>query len=274
MKATRICAALLVILLTLGMSGCLISPKEYAVSGVVTDKDTGLGVEGVTITFSGGFTPVTTDAEGRWTKTGVRGIVTVIPVATTNKFVPSSRVATDNASDVGFEARPLVETVFWYCHQDGDSHFLGLSNPISPTAYWDYEAEGVLTWVTPAIGTETGTGGNARVYHSLDGATTDSGFTFTRRNDLLEAYSTADADDIIIYEIDGNGKHWWWVHVGPYMSPDYVDDELNEYVAPRVSETICYALDVINGFPAELSAPPAGSSAAGTSALSGASNNR
>ena len=54
MKATRICAALLVILLTLGMSGCLISPKEYAVSGVVTDKDTGLGVEGVTITFSGG----------------------------------------------------------------------------------------------------------------------------------------------------------------------------------------------------------------------------
>lgn len=33
MKATRICAALLVILLTLGMSGCLISPKEYAVSG-------------------------------------------------------------------------------------------------------------------------------------------------------------------------------------------------------------------------------------------------
>ena len=88
MKATRICAALLVILLTLGMSGCLISPKEYAVSGVVTDKDTGLGVEGVTITFSGGFTPVTTDAEGRWTKTGVRGIVTVIPVATTNKFVP------------------------------------------------------------------------------------------------------------------------------------------------------------------------------------------
>ncbi len=107
--------------------------------------------------------------------------------------------------------------------------------------YWDYETGGTLTWVTPDIGTESGYDYDALVFHDLE----DSLAGFVRRNDLLEAYSTADADDIVIYEIESDGKYWWWVHVGPA----HIGDN-------RTSDIVRYALDLINGFDSTLEPVP------------------
>jgi replicative DNA helicase len=74
----------------------------------------------------------------------------------------------------------------------------------SQIASIDYDSEEQLEWLNPVAGTELGTYGDARVYHSL---ASEPGFT--RRNDILEARSTDDADDIIVYKIEHEGKAWW-----------------------------------------------------------------
>lgn len=300
----------------LALSGCLKVSLPYAVSGIVTDVLSGQGVGNVTISFSGGFTPVVTASDGTWAKPGLKGVVTVTPSLPRAVLSPSSRTVNKAASGVNFTAAATLESVYWYSVYD-ESHSTGVSAPVEPTTeltsvysvtvenstvqtvvpqgydvlvisdtgasfdmsdfegsvivtfdsgigplfyyltgsvqedeYWDYESEEELTWVNPMTATELGAFGDARVYHTVSEL---SGFT--RRNDLLEAKSTDDADDVVVYEVVSGDKAWWWVHIGPHFG-DYPDDPTVTGV--RVSEIICYILRVLNfgspGFPE----PPAG----------------
>lgn len=119
-----------------------------------------------------------------------------------------------------------------------------MTGDIQDEEYWDYGTGKELTWTKPITGTELGAHGDARVYTFLDGE-----FGFTRRHDLIQASSTEDADDVILYQIKNEKGSWWWLHVGPHFG-DY-DEE--DYV-PRAWEIIHYTLDLINGYEPEF--PP------------------
>lgn len=89
-------AHVLVLALIAGMlSGCSGSTKlpiqTYSASdrGVTTYKPN-QGIPGVTLSFSGGFGITATDSEGRWSKDGLRGTVTVMPTSTEWSFAPPS----------------------------------------------------------------------------------------------------------------------------------------------------------------------------------------
>ena len=288
---------------TMFLSGCSLLVRPYSISGVVTDARYDQGVQGVTISFSGLTTsPVVTAADGTWTKSGLRGAVTVTPSKTGMVFSPSSRVVKNTSSQVDFSGDMEIKSVYWYSASDG-YYFNGTSFPVSPTedltsnyfvteessaiqteapqgydalvisdvgasfdicdfegsvivtfdssisplfcwltgdfgkaTYWDYASEEQLEWINPVTGIELGALGDARVYHSL---ASEPGFT--RMNDILEARSTEDADDIIVYKIEHEGKVWWWVHIGPHFG-NY-DEEVTE---TRASQILCYTLDVLN----------------------------
>lgn len=288
-------------LLIAGPSGCMFS--KYAISGVVTDWADGQGIGGVTISFSGGATPVVTEADGTWTKSDLKGVVTVTPSLAGHAFTPASKVVTKAGASVNFAAAPILESVYWYSADDA-GNMTGSCVPVPPSAaltseysvtvedsavqtvtpegydvlvisdtgasfdigdfdgkaivtfdsgisplfywltgdyhkdeYWDFDTADTLNWIQPSAPSEPGAPGDARVYHLLDGVE-----GFTRRNDLLEAASTDDADDVVIYRIDDGLKSWWWVHVGPHMG-DYSE---SEEAYERISQIICYALDVLN----------------------------
>lgn len=256
---------------TMVLTGCSLLTRSYTISGVVTDALYGEGVGGVTISFSGLLSnPVVTAADGTWTKSRLKGAVTVTPSKTGMVLSPSSTVVSKASSNVDFVGSKAIESVYWYSVWDA-SNFDGGSGPVSPTedltlnysvteessaiqteapqgydvlvisdtgasfdicdfegavivtvdsgisplfcwltgdfgeeTYWDYGSEEQLEWINPVAGTELGTYGDARVYHSL---ASEPGFT--RRNDILEARSTDDADDIIVYKIEHEGKAWW-----------------------------------------------------------------
>jgi len=296
------------------LTGCSLLTRSYTISGVVTDALYGEGVGGVTISFSGLLSdPVATAADGTWTKSRLKGAVTVTPSKTGMVLSPSSTVVSKASSNVDFVGSKAIESVYWYSVWDA-SNFHGGSGPVSPTedltlnyfvteessavqteapqgydvlvisdvgasfaicdfegsvivtfdsgisplfywltgdfgkeTYWDYDSEEQLEWLNPVAGTELGTYGDARVYHSL---ASEPGFT--RRNDILEARSTDDADDIIVYKIEHEGKAWWWVHIGPHFGS--YDEEVTE---TRVSEILCYTLDVLNFGSPDFPDPPA-----------------
>lgn len=73
----------------------------YSVSGRVTDDDLGVGMYGVSFTFSGGFGRAQTDALGDWSKAGLYGTVAITPSLPGWTFEPMSRTVTgaDNAVD-------------------------------------------------------------------------------------------------------------------------------------------------------------------------------
>lgn len=321
----RVCTMPLALVIALScvlaLSGCLKVSAPYAVSGIVKDALHGQGVGGVTISFSGGFTPVVTASDGTWAKPGLKGIVTMTPSLPGAVFSPSSRTVNNATSTVNVTAAPILESVYWYSVED-EGGFSGGSSPVEPTeeltsvysvtvenstvqtavpqgydvlvisdtgasfdisdfegsvivtfdsgisplfhyltgstqeeVYWDYDSGEELTWVNPITATELGAEGDARVYHTLSGL---SGFT--RRNDLLEAGSTDDADDIIVYEVVSGEKAWWWVHIGPHFG-DYPDDPTVTDV--RVSEIICYILRVLNFGSPDFPEPPVSSDGAG-----------
>ena len=79
----------------------------YTVSGTVFD-DEGTPLSGVTITFSGSFGNVTTNASGAWSKSGLTGTVTVTPSLDGYTFEPSSTEVTVSRSDVNFIGTPMT----------------------------------------------------------------------------------------------------------------------------------------------------------------------
>ncbi len=113
-RLSRIGAAVLTLSITAGLlSGCFGSsktpggeetPASYSVSGRITDTDEcNKGIENVTVLFSGGFGTSTTDSEGKWSKDGLRGTVTVTPNPVGWVFSPVNREVTSASSNVDFE---------------------------------------------------------------------------------------------------------------------------------------------------------------------------
>jgi hypothetical protein len=76
--------------------------STYSVSGQVTDSSDGLGLYGVSFTFSGGFGRAQTDVWGNWSKSGLYGAVTVTPSRPGWTFQPSSRDVAGADSAVEF----------------------------------------------------------------------------------------------------------------------------------------------------------------------------
>ncbi len=79
----------------------------YDISGRVVDgSDTGLS--GVEINFTGGFSSVTTDGNGDWSKEGLHGDVTVAPAHSGYTFFPARRNVSEANQEVNFTAIELV----------------------------------------------------------------------------------------------------------------------------------------------------------------------
>jgi hypothetical protein len=100
---------LILIVLCFFMAGCGSKAEgSYTVSGRITEYgDPQLGLEGVTISFSGGYGTATTDTSGNWSKAGLKGTVTVTPAKDGLTFDPSSRDVTKAISNVDFAAEPI-----------------------------------------------------------------------------------------------------------------------------------------------------------------------
>ncbi len=94
--------------LILGLVGCGQLPKllTFSVSGEVTDAD-GNGIAGVIVGFSGGFGTAVTDSNGKWSKDGLSGNVTVTPVKEGWTFDPIKKEVSTSQSDVNFTGTPI-----------------------------------------------------------------------------------------------------------------------------------------------------------------------
>lgn len=77
------------------------APVTYSVSGQITDIN-GNGIPGVTISFSGGYSSVTTNSNGYWSQSGLTGSVVVTPSLSGYTFSPSSITVTGANNNVNF----------------------------------------------------------------------------------------------------------------------------------------------------------------------------
>lgn len=80
------------------------APTTYTVSGTVTRADNKQGLEGVVLSFSGGFGSVSTGPDGRWRMEGLQGKVTIVPVKKGWKFRPESEQVSRADKSVDFKA--------------------------------------------------------------------------------------------------------------------------------------------------------------------------
>jgi len=81
---------------------------DYTLSGKVEDIF-GEDLEGVEISFSGGFDSVFTGSDGTWSKSGLGGVVTVTPDKTGWEFDPDDQEVIGARDDVDFTARPFPD---------------------------------------------------------------------------------------------------------------------------------------------------------------------
>jgi len=77
------------------------SQPTYTVSGYVKDSS-GNGISGVTISFSGGYSSVTTASNGYWSKSGLTGSVSVTPSKSGWMFNPENATVKDASNNVNF----------------------------------------------------------------------------------------------------------------------------------------------------------------------------
>lgn len=84
-----------------GSGGGAPKPQTYKVSGEILDED-GDPMEGVSIAFSGSSDVATTGANGKWSRSGLSGTVTVTPSKEDYTFDPASRDVTKARDDVNF----------------------------------------------------------------------------------------------------------------------------------------------------------------------------
>ena len=159
-RLSLVLLTILIITAAIGGSGC---GKSYSVYGRVVD---GLdhGIANVTITFSGGYSGTTTDADGNWSKAGLQGVVFVTPSKLNWTFSPSNKQVTDAATDVDFvgEPNPPVLTRIeispssWTMNEGTEKTFIA-------TGYDQYDAVFTInpTWSTTggigSVSPETGT---------------------------------------------------------------------------------------------------------------------
>lgn len=91
--------------LVLYLSGCSFfggsAPVTYSVHGEVTDE-TGSGLNDVTLLFGGDFGIAETDEGGKWFKSNLKAVTTVIPVKNGWKFEPATRTISSTSSNINF----------------------------------------------------------------------------------------------------------------------------------------------------------------------------
>jgi Leucine-rich repeat (LRR) protein len=84
----------------------------YRVSGWVEDQYA-YGIADVTIEFSGGFSPATTDQYGQWSKNGLSGTVIVTPKKVGWTFAPASATVASTNNTLYFEGIPTASVVIF-----------------------------------------------------------------------------------------------------------------------------------------------------------------
>jgi len=87
-----------------------VEPETYFVSGQVLDNK-GVGIEGVMLNFSGGFGTAETDENGKWSKPGLEGTVTITPVKEGWTFEPENLEVSAEAVDVDFVGEIVVSAI-------------------------------------------------------------------------------------------------------------------------------------------------------------------
>jgi len=116
-RKSRVLSCFILVCILLSVAGCFGGggggggSKTYTVSGRVVRADNNQGIQGVTIAFSGGFGTATTGTDGKWSKSGLKGTVTVTPSKQGWAFDPLIRQvsgAADNVNFVGVEANSIT----------------------------------------------------------------------------------------------------------------------------------------------------------------------
>ncbi len=116
-RKSRIVSCFVLVCILLSVAGCFGGggggggSKTYTVSGRVVRADNNQGIQGVTIAFSGGFGTATTETDGKWSKSGLKGTVTVTPSKQGWAFDPLTQQvsrAADNVNFVGVEANSIT----------------------------------------------------------------------------------------------------------------------------------------------------------------------
>lgn len=133
-------------------------------------------------------------ADGTWTKSGLKGAVTVTPSLSGHAFTPTSKVVSKARSSVNFAAAPILESVYWYSVRDS-GNFAALHSPVPPST----ALASKYSW------------------------------SFLIRGQVSTLRTST-------------GKSWCWVHVGPHMGNYYGSEETFD----RISQIICYVLDMLN----------------------------
>ncbi|MFW6030196.1 MAG: leucine-rich repeat domain-containing protein [Halanaerobiales bacterium] len=101
----RILLLALTLILLLFLVGCsndsqqAISDEFYSVSGKILDPDDN-PVEGVELLFSNGFGSATTDVDGKWSKTALKGEVEITPTKENYEFNPKVKVVTGEEHNI------------------------------------------------------------------------------------------------------------------------------------------------------------------------------
>ncbi len=160
---------LLLIVLCLFIAGCEgmdCDPEtggSYAVSGRITKvNEPQEGIEGVTIAFSGGYGTATTDSNGYWTKSGLKGTVTATPAKPGYLFDPDCITASGPSNAINFEyaVEPTAEQMeeFNATTQMLSNRVADLYDPDRPSAVFAAIADEAraLAVVEHAAGDETG----------------------------------------------------------------------------------------------------------------------
>jgi hypothetical protein len=84
--------------------------QQFTASGRITQS--GQGLAGITLNFSGGLDSVVTDAQGNWSKSGLTGSVIVTPTHSDWVFSPTNAILTEQNSQADFTATPSATQQF------------------------------------------------------------------------------------------------------------------------------------------------------------------
>ncbi|MGM0438756.1 MAG: carboxypeptidase-like regulatory domain-containing protein, partial [Bacillota bacterium] len=93
----------------------------YNISGKIEDQSDA-PLEGVVVRFNGGYSSVTTDENGEWTKEEVSGEITVTPEMSGWEFEPESRTVNSEESNLDFTGQNMdydVSGVIIYSNGEG-----------------------------------------------------------------------------------------------------------------------------------------------------------
>jgi outer membrane protein assembly factor BamB len=191
------------------------APSTYSISGQITDIN-GNGISGVTISFSGGYSSVTTGSNGYWSKSGLTGSVTVVPYMNDYTFVPSSINVTGSNSGVNFSG---------YLNVSGN---MSIINQWSLSVPQNGQNVAGQIYSSPAISTD-GTifiGGTGGLFSVQNGTVSYVGGVLNSSNSLVKIWSSPAVDP-------NNDDVFVGTNNGYVISTQY---PFNNVYYPRVSQ--------------------------------------